>query len=76
MKQALKQAVTIAGSSKLLGEGIGVTAERVRMWLHRDNLPAEYVIAIERITGVSRHELRPDIYPKEYQYDRVDRAKR
>jgi len=65
MKKALKQAVNIAGSSKSLGEAIGVTAERVRMWLHRDNLPAEYVLAIERITGVSRHELRPDIYPKE-----------
>jgi DNA-binding transcriptional regulator YdaS (Cro superfamily) len=65
MKQALKQAVTVSGSSKLLGHAIGVTPERVRMWLHRDNLPAEYVIAIERATGVSRHELRPDIYPKE-----------
>jgi len=65
MKQALKQAVNVSGSSKLLGQAIGVTPERVRMWLHRDNLPAEYVIAIERATGVSRHELRPDIYPKE-----------
>ena len=65
MKQALKQAVNIAGSSKALGAAIGVTPERVRMWLHLDNLPDEYVIAIERATGVSRHERRPDIYPKE-----------
>jgi DNA-binding transcriptional regulator YdaS (Cro superfamily) len=65
MKHALKQAVSVCGSSKLLGQAINVTPERVRMWLHRDNLPAEYVIAIERATGVSRHELRPDIYPKE-----------
>lgn len=26
-------------------------------------LPAEYVIAVEEKTGVSRHRLRPDIYP-------------
>ncbi|MBG6118790.1 DNA-binding transcriptional regulator YdaS (Cro superfamily) [Sphingobium sp. JAI105] len=26
-------------------------------------LPAEYVLGLEAATGVSRHHLRPDIYP-------------
>ena len=26
---------------------------------------AEYVLAIEAATGVSRHDLRPDLYPRE-----------
>jgi DNA-binding transcriptional regulator YdaS (Cro superfamily) len=28
-------------------------------------LPAEHVLAVEAATGVSRHDLRPDIYPRE-----------
>ncbi|MGF7202329.1 DNA-binding transcriptional regulator YdaS (Cro superfamily) [Sphingobium olei] len=35
-------------------------------WL-RDNrpLPAEHVLAVEEATGISRHDLRPDIYPRD-----------
>jgi DNA-binding transcriptional regulator YdaS (Cro superfamily) len=35
-------------------------------WINRDRkVPAEFVLAIERATGgrVTRHQLRPDIYP-------------
>lgn len=28
-------------------------------------LPAELVLATERQTGISRHDLRPDLYPRE-----------
>jgi hypothetical protein len=31
--------------------------------LRRKSLPAEHVLAVEAATGISRHELRPDIYP-------------
>lgn len=30
-------------------------------------IPAERVLDIERETGVSRHELRPDLYPESSQ---------
>lgn len=33
-------------------------------------VPAEYVLKIEAATGVSRHDLRPDIYPREVMTDR------
>jgi DNA-binding transcriptional regulator YdaS (Cro superfamily) len=26
-------------------------------------VPAEYVLLVEKATGVSRHKLRPDLYP-------------
>jgi DNA-binding transcriptional regulator YdaS (Cro superfamily) len=35
----------------------------ITKWKHRGQIPAERVLAIEAITGVPRHELRPDIYP-------------
>lgn len=28
-------------------------------------VPAERVVEIARVTGISRHELRPDLYPQE-----------
>lgn len=29
----------------------------------RGRVPAERVLDVERVTGVPRHELRPDLYP-------------
>ena len=65
MKDALEKAIATAGSATKLGQAIGVSGDRVRMWKHRHSLPVQFVLKIERATGVSRHELRPDIYPKE-----------
>lgn len=63
---ALQRAIKKAGSQKVLGRLIGATQQAVSTW-HKaaKGVPAEYVIAIERHTGVSRHDLRPDIYPLE-----------
>lgn len=43
----------------------GVSQPTVWGWVNkgRGMIPAEYVIAVENATGVSRHALRPDIYP-------------
>lgn len=44
----------------------GVTQTAVWKWLQSSKrLPAEYVLRVEAATGVSRHHLRPDIYPVE-----------
>lgn len=31
-------------------------------WRTRKQVPAERVLEIERVTGISRHDLRPDIF--------------
>jgi len=59
MKEALAKAIDSAGSSKALAEMLGVTAQAISQW---DRAPASRVLEIERLTGVSRHELRPDIF--------------
>jgi DNA-binding transcriptional regulator YdaS (Cro superfamily) len=41
-----------------------VSATAVWKWLNSSKrLPAEHVLAVEAATGISRHLLRPDIYP-------------
>jgi DNA-binding transcriptional regulator YdaS (Cro superfamily) len=42
----------------------GVSQAAVWKWLQSSKrLPAEHVLVVEAKTGVSRHHLRPDIYP-------------
>lgn len=33
-------------------------------WRRRKAVPAGYVLAIESLTGISRHDLRPDVFGK------------
>ena len=41
-----------------VAHGLGFTRAAVTKW---DKVPAEHLPAVERITGIPRHELRPDI---------------
>jgi DNA-binding transcriptional regulator YdaS (Cro superfamily) len=65
MKAAIEQAIQVAGGRKALAERIGVRVQAVEKWVRFDRIPAERVLTIERLTGVSRHKLRPDLYPRE-----------
>lgn len=62
---ALRLACKIAGGQKPLADLIHTTQSQVWYWLRRSKhgVPAEFVLPIERATGVSRHKLRPDLYP-------------
>ena len=40
----------------------GVSYQAIQQWTTR-GVPATRAIAVERVTGIKRHELRPDIYP-------------
>lgn len=65
--EALKRACELAGSQERLAKRIGTTQSQVWYWLAKSKrgVPAEFVLPIERETGVSRSELRPDLYPFE-----------
>ena len=61
---ALHSSVMSAGSQSALARICGVTQAAVWKWLDGGkHLPAEHVLKVERHTGVSRHLLRPDLYP-------------
>jgi len=66
--EALQEAVEIAGSQSALARICGVGQPAVWKWLQSSKrLPAEFALRVEAATGVSRHYLRPDIYPIGYQ---------
>jgi DNA-binding transcriptional regulator YdaS (Cro superfamily) len=71
---AIERAVKAAGGQAELARRLTtimakpVKQQHVWNWLFRDSLvPAEYVIPIEKAVDnqVSRHDIRPDIYPRE-----------
>lgn len=63
---ALLKCRDTAGSDSQLARDLGVPQSTMWRWLNENRqLPAEHVLRAERLYGVSRHELRPDIYPLE-----------
>ncbi len=62
----LASAVALVGGQAQLARLLGISQPHVWHWLHKaERVPAEHVIAIEKATGgkITRHELRPDLYP-------------
>lgn len=63
--EPIEKAVEAAGGTQALAEAVGVRYQAVQKWVRFKRVPAERVLAIESATGVSRHDLRPDIYPRD-----------
>jgi DNA-binding transcriptional regulator YdaS (Cro superfamily) len=62
--EALQKAVATAGGQSALARICEVSQTAVWKWLQSSKrVPADYVLRIEASTSVSRHHLRPDIYP-------------
>jgi DNA-binding transcriptional regulator YdaS (Cro superfamily) len=68
--EAFDLAVTRAGSQSELARICGCTPANIGQLLQKKRtLPAEYVLKVEAATGVPRHDLRPDLYPRGLQDD-------
>ncbi|KTF68659.1 transcriptional regulator [Sphingomonas sp. HT-1] len=67
LHDALRAAVLQADNNQSkFAAAIGTSQQLVSYWLkNRRPLPAEYVLPAERAGFGSRHDLRPDLYPRE-----------
>jgi DNA-binding transcriptional regulator YdaS (Cro superfamily) len=61
MENFCEQAKDKAGGPAALAKALGgtLTSQAVSQWR---KVPAERVLDVERITGISRHDLRPDVF--------------
>lgn len=57
----LQKAVANFGSYRL-ARMIGIKHPTIHSWLRAGRVPAERVLAVEEATGISRYELRPDVF--------------
>ena len=55
----LAAAIAAVGSVSDLADKLGLTLQAVCQW---SRVPPERCLDVERVSGVSRHALRPDIY--------------
>lgn len=52
------------GSQSAFAKAIGTSQQNISNWLRKGkDLPAEFVLKAEEVTGIPRHVWRPDIYP-------------
>lgn len=78
-REALLQAVAVAGSQQKLadaiaaqgprwpnGEPIKVRQGNIPKWIKRGYAPSEVCIAIEQATGISREDLRADVFTSDH----------
>ncbi|MCA0208146.1 MAG: helix-turn-helix domain-containing protein [Proteobacteria bacterium] len=61
-----------AGSDSQLARDLDVTQPTVWRWLKQTKqMPPEYCLKAERIYGVPKEYLRPDIYPRDVMVDQA-----
>jgi len=65
--QALCRCEEKAGSQAQMARDLGITTTAVWKWFQSTKrMPPNHVLLAEKLYGVSRHLLRPDIYPRDY----------
>jgi DNA-binding transcriptional regulator YdaS (Cro superfamily) len=57
--EPIRLAIEKAGSVKALAEMLNVTPQAISQW---KRIPADRVPDLERVSGIPRHELRPDMW--------------
>ena len=57
--EGLAEAIEKAGSMRKLALALGISTQAVSTWWR---VPASRVLDVERVTGVSRYRLRPDVF--------------
>lgn len=68
--EAFKSAVAKAGGNSAFSRIVGCTPGNISQLLIKGSqLPDRFVLKAEAETGISRHALRPDLYPDESGHD-------
>lgn len=61
--EIIARAVEKAGGTRVVAEALGMkSAEGVRVWIVRGKVPDKHLVNLERLTGVPRQLLRPDLF--------------
>lgn len=50
------------GGASRLAKACRVKPQNITRWQKTGQVPAHHCLAVEQLTGISRHELRPDVF--------------
>ncbi|ECP4670630.1 helix-turn-helix domain-containing protein [Salmonella enterica subsp. enterica serovar Newport] len=61
----LDKAIEIAGGKRRLAIALGIKPPSLSRWIHKyqGRVPPVRLIQLYKLTGVTPHELRPDLHP-------------
>jgi DNA-binding transcriptional regulator YdaS (Cro superfamily) len=59
LDEGLRLAIEAAGTRYMLAKKLRISPAAVLYW---DRVPADRVVEVERVTGVPREKLRPELY--------------
>lgn len=64
IREALRLTINNAGSQASLAERLGenYSQQQISHWLKVGRIPAEHVLRIEEVSGVTRHRLCPHVF--------------
>jgi DNA-binding transcriptional regulator YdaS (Cro superfamily) len=62
LRKVAEEAIRAAGGGAALGKALKLNRQAIYQW---SRVPPEHVHTVERLTGIPRHKLRPDLYPAE-----------
>lgn len=62
LRAVTQSAINEAGGGAKLARALKLHRQAVYQW---SRVPAEHVFTVEKLTGIPRHKLRPDLYPAE-----------
>jgi DNA-binding transcriptional regulator YdaS (Cro superfamily) len=61
--QVIAKAIEAAGGAEAVAAALGMrSSEGVRLWRVRGKVPDKRVVDLERLSGVPREKLRPDLF--------------
>lgn len=61
-KNAIEAARRAVGNISALAERLGIGRPAIYGWMKDERIPAERLADVERVTGIPRWKLRPDLY--------------
>lgn len=61
----LDKAIKAAGGKRCLADALDIKPSSLSRWIHRyqGRVPSGRIIQVYQLTGVTPHELRPDLHP-------------
>lgn len=61
----LEKAINVVGGKRRLAIALGIKPPSLSRWIHKyqGRVPSNRVIDIYLLTGITPHELRPDLHP-------------
>jgi DNA-binding transcriptional regulator YdaS (Cro superfamily) len=63
-RKSLEEVLEAPGETTRIAKELDIAPQAISQWRRKGRVPPNRVLDVERVTGVHRHFLNPDIYPE------------